>query len=309
MIKGLIIIFTKEEKTLENLNKVLELLGDEWGRGSREFWINSVHTIGVCYAKDTSTYLNIYVNEADGAELTLTKFFEKYDVKHLEDMTPEFEGEIETLNELNKDSEELTYAEAKKPLYGIGEEAKPKEANDNTETVVEEDPLLNDLEPTDSINTGRSLEQIYHEINKQGEEDGTLTDEGSIAETLSITDLDGKDNIAHFAKYGFEVPEFEIELIKIYGDNILCVVQNIGNQAIWIDKRTGYYGKTWDGKYNLIPIKPKEEIKFPALILWDNGEMDILKSEREHSELVQYPMNFRLATQEEKDSLHCSGKE
>lgn len=116
-----------------------------------------------------------------------------------------------------------------------------------------------------------------------------------------------------FAKYGFEKPNFECEILKEYYDHLVGVVYQ--NEA--------YFGTSWTKKgtclqtkgfgytnMNLTPIKKPwyETCKFPCLV-WDifayklevateavNGTLYLLSDIRDHSEV-------RLLTNDEIEGL------
>ena len=112
-----------------------------------------------------------------------------------------------------------------------------------------------------------------------------------------------------FAKFGFEVPEFECKLLKVVGSWIIGYAKN-GAQApipcMWCSIDGMPNGNILTVG-NLTPIKPKQEMKFPTLLI--NIDSDKLRIVYSNDDLVRAEDNhYRLATKQERDSLYCEGK-
>ena len=105
-------------------------------------------------------------------------------------------------------------------------------------------------------------------LNNQGEfEYATLSSQQSKSE-------------CQFAKYGFEKPDFECELLKEFNGKVLGIVYSVDGPkkdaiAFWWDAKTGKTGqsnKYYTNMYNLTPIKKEwyETCKFPCIIMADD---------------------------------------
>ena len=113
----------------------------------------------------------------------------------------------------------------------------------------------NDFVGTNSYGLYASSEQIYYI-----KEHDCFTDvEPKKPDTLSIEHEAKKE---HFAKFGFEVPEFECELLKIYKDKIIVGSANnpyISNDLIPLSWDTE--GNCSDIEFDLTPLPIVEEAK------------------------------------------------
>lgn len=80
-----------------------------------------------------------------------------------------------------------------------------------------------------------------------------------------------------FAKYGFEKPDFECELLKEVKDRILGIVYDAEGDdwddhiALWWDADSGGIHSHYTNKYDLTPIKKEwyETCTFPCIIMAD----------------------------------------
>ena len=125
----------------------------------------------------------------------------------------------------------------------------------------------------------------------------------------------------HFAKFGFEVPDFEAELKFIDNDNFIIGTID-GYVAIWdsngiVDEA---YHRT---EYNLTPLKKEwygDEANFPALIKYEyktihcnyEKQLFIANDYTEFKDCIldnPYSRNVRLATEAELLSLHYDKEE
>ena len=121
-----------------------------------------------------------------------------------------------------------------------------------------------------------------------------------------------------FAKYGFQKPDFECELLKEFNGKVLGIVYSVDGPkkdaiAFWWDANTGKTGqsnKYYTNMYNLTPIKKPwyKTCKFPCLV-WDifadklevateavNGTLYLQSYIKDHSEV-------RLLTNDEIEGL------
>ena len=140
----------------------------------------------------------------------------------------------------------------------------------------------------------------------------------SDTDTLSI-EHEGVDKKEYFAKFGFEVPEFECE-IWVDGDSRKCangwvILDNGQKRSIeWrLEDGSVYQLFNFDTdssfRYNLTPIKDEpnwweDESNFPALVY-----SDIIKSFHVKYFNEVHSDYYRLATIEELNSLHVERKE
>lgn len=121
-----------------------------------------------------------------------------------------------------------------------------------------------------------------------------------------------------FAKYGFEKPDFECEILKEYGDYLIGARLDLD---VWIHMR--WYKKTGGAylsdDFNLTPIKKpwyEDESNFPCLCYWNGGEefIHIVNYDKKENSISgigensYYPSEIRLATKEEVLSLYKEEK-
>jgi len=115
----------------------------------------------------------------------------------------------------------------------------------------------------------------------------------SLEEKQTLSIVDGDKTLEFEFKKG-------IELVKVFGDSILCVVEEEGKKAFWIDKKTGYYGRDPEGFYNLTPIK---KLKFPSMYIDKKNLKLYVCHDMYCYESAYHHEKFRLATDEEINSL------
>ena len=141
--------------------------------------------------------------------------------------------------------------------------------------------------------------------------DDNIKDKYDVKEHETGITLTHKENM--FAKYGFEKPDFECEILG------QCDLGNLGT----VKHKRESVGVVWDkegrcfelgicnssvlwGKYNLAPIKKpwyEDESNFPCLMK-DNKEEDIYLTARNKEHYLILKEYCRLATQEEVLSLY-----
>jgi len=140
---------------------------------------------------------------------------------------------------------------------------------------------------TDAITDSRT------DMCNNGDSDGDKVD-------MEITDDDGK-------VYSFEKPKFECELLKVTDKYLYGLIfpKDSEEQIQRWDLETGRSYFTSMLQDELIPIKPKEEIKFPALMINRYYSFTSVKNKEEYLLNLDH---WRLATKDELDGLYYEGK-
>lgn len=335
MIKDLRIIFTKEEKTLENLNRVLEVLGDSsWRKNNKEDFLEENMPLVLVYDDDDDDLapkgynFSGFVNDT---ELSLRDFFYLYDAKPIysisgnkikigENSQPIINSKedlddlpvVDTMTEMKK-----LYATDKYDFYVLdkinGKDynyAVPEYAHDvipilkkhsliaqavieNPDVEVEQEHSPNGEKNwwVDTVNFLNSyeegikyrLKEDTHEFSKvepkeeiiifgdtkpdfldKYKQEALLSKQAHFTEPKETISIEDEERKEHFAKFGFEVPEFECELLKTVKINTISEHEFVG----FIKTKDGFtHSHTWlkDGqcidssrkpvkKYNLTPI-------------------------------------------------------
>jgi hypothetical protein len=188
-------------------------------------------------------------------------------------------SKMETVQINSMEDEELTYEEAKKPIHGIDELSIVGEKDDRRA-------------------------EIRNSVNNSNNSNDNLGNT-ELEQTISITDEDDK-------VYEFEKPEFEGELLKVVGIFIIGYTK----------EDLGAFSRTWDlsgvcvdsdiigTSRDLTPIKKlwyEDESNFPCMMVSDVDTLFIVHTKQGVTEQIR--RKWRLATQEERDSLHFDGKD
>ena len=293
MIKNLSIKFTQEEKTMENLNKVLEILGDDdtWSNIDKEEFIVSQNFILV-YNEHLDEYLP-WDGSLKNQALTFQEFLTEYDkVKTFKWANTYIENPKMKDLALILDKDELSPTEEYlckefniltfhddfivNGHYRFQDDViVPREIKVVNGKVVYADEVQKSAQPTaddisDYINSSLRAAEAKGSLGRSeileiaqeaadiffDHEDSSRTEQPDF---ISITDDEGNE-------YKFEKPDFECELFKIANigngvpESILgCVVNYLGNyQNVYFNLD----GVCHEGKgieleeYSLIPIKP-----------------------------------------------------
>ena len=110
--------------------------------------------------------------------------------------------------------------------------------------------------------------------------------------------------------YEFEKPDFECELLKVYGDYMIGATLSETGKT-WMEEKWTIAGKSkHHKKWNLTPLKKewfKDENNFPALVIGSN-ELFVIDTITSLGILKIESNELRLATKEELNSLYYEGK-
>ena len=150
---------------------------------------------------------------------------------------------------------------------------------------------------------------------KEKEDVKTLSKQSSQSTSSELSDSSntsdiGLPNIKSFTAHGFEVPDFEGEILKEIDEEFFgwARIQDKVYAVQWNDSGKGFL-IGWDKRFDLTPIKQHwyyDPANFPAMLIRDTEErMGYIQVDNKEQFIKRHRQGFRLITKAERDRLFC----
>ena len=150
---------------------------------------------------------------------------------------------------------------------------------------------------------------------KEKEDVKTLSKQSSQSTSSELSDSSntsdiGLPNIKSFTAHGFEVPDFEGEILKEIDEEFFgwARIQDKVYAVQWNDSGKGFL-IGWDKRFDLTPIKQHwydDPANFPAMLIRDTEErMGYIWVDNKEQFIKRHRQGFRLITKAERDRLFC----
>jgi len=227
MIVGLRVVFTPEEKTVENVVKFLKISieANEEDESVAEYVCSNVSIIGFNISDDKRTVSYIRSGFKDGAEISFTEFLKEHDEEWEEEIVPlseKIKGDELSVEKrkMEKDSE-LTFDEAN-PIFGVGD----SERADHTQSLDS-----HDLEKMSSD------EVDVHKL-KQKVSEAFANPKSSKCSSQHIRDL--------IDEYIIETAPEKGENPALHSDDLTNVVWEKPEEKVYIDTKNPMLGTSHD---------------------------------------------------------------